>query len=279
MVVMASRNLMGTPAARNRSSAIRQRAWAVLLATAIFSPAVFALPDELQVHLDETNKPGQFSLDTVVSYALSKPAQPEGSGLRSSAHLLQISPELGYGITKNTQVSLQIFSSLDTHRQWRVDGARAGLTTLFFRPDDEDDDGLFFGTLLEAGRLPATLSVNRIDGEIKFLMGYRSGRWLFAFNPEIGFKIAGPGPSEPELSIKAKIAYRSSEGYRVGIEHFGELGPLGRLGPLNQQSQQTFAVIDFKSQHVDVGIGVGRGWNANSQRWLLKTTISFPLSN
>ena len=276
---MTSRNLMGTSVTHNKSSVIRLRSLALLLATAIFSPAVFALPDELQVHLDETNKPGQFSLDTVVNYALSKPAKSEGAGLRSSAHLLQISPELGYGITKNTQVSLQIFSSIDANRQLRVDGARAGLTTMFIRPDDEDDDGLFFGTLMEAGRLPATLSVNRIDGEIKFLMGYRSGRWLFAFNPEIGFKIAGSGPSEPELSIKAKIAYRSSEGYRFGIEHFGEFGQLGHLGPLNQQSQQTFAVIDFKSQHVDVGVGVGRGWNAYSQRWLVKTTISFPISN
>ena len=276
---MTSRNLMGIPVTHNKSSVIRLRSLALLLATVIFSPAVFALPDELQVHLDETNKPGQFSLDTVVNYALSKPAKSEGAGLRSSAHLLQISPELGYGITKNTQVSLQIFSSIDANRQLRVDGARAGLTTMFIRPDDEDDDGLFFGTLMEAGRLPATLSVNRIDGEIKFLMGYRSGRWVFAVNPEIGYKIAGSGPSEPELSIKAKIAYRSSEGYRVGIEHFGDLGQLGHSGPLNQQSQQTFAVIDFKSQHVDVGIGVGRGWNANSQRWLLKTTISFPISN
>ena len=46
--------------------------------------------------------------------------------------------------------------------------------------------------------------------------------------------------------MRLKIAYRIGPEYAVGIEQYSDLGNTHKIGPLNQQSQQTFATVDFK---------------------------------
>jgi len=256
---------------------VRAAAIFALLAFFFASPPAFALPDELEVHLAETTKPGQFAVDVISSYTASGPRKPSGEGLRPAFHLLQLSPDFSYGVTQNSQVDLQLFSSAGLGGEARVDGGRVEYLTVPIRPEDEDHDGLFLGGLFEVGHLPATLSKNNLDAEIKLLLGYRIGPWTFATNPEIGFKVSGNGSSQPELSVKLKAAYRVDQRYSIGIEHYGDLGPLRHVGPLNRQSQQTFAVVDFKAKEMDFNIGIGRGWNDFSERWVVKTFVSFPL--
>ena len=67
--------------------------------------------------------------------------------------------------------------------------------------------------------------------------------------------------------------------YSIGVEHYSELGQIRHIGPLNQQSQQTFAVVDFKRKGKDFNFGIGRGWNDFSERWVIKGIVSFPFGN
>lgn len=248
----------------------------VLFAATGAIPCALALPDELEVHTDEINRPGQFGFDAISNYTASGPRKPSTEGLRPAVHLLQVSPILSYGLTSSMQLGLQLFTSVTPHGDARVDGGRLEFLTLFVKPGEEDGDGPFMGSLIEFGKLPATLSPNRLDAEIKGILGYRSGRWMFATNPEIGFKVSGNGSSQPDLSIRAKAAYRVDQKYSVGVEHYGGLGQLRDIGPLNKQSQQTFAVIDFKARDTDFNVGIGHGWNDYSERWVLKAIVSFP---
>jgi hypothetical protein len=250
----------------------------LLLLSLLTAGPAFALPDELEVHLDETTPKGEFGFDMVSNYTFAGPRRlsDETEKLRSSVHLLQISPSLSYGIASNTQIGLQLFSSIGPGGETRVDGGRVELISVPIRPDDDDDDGFFLGGLLEVGHLPRTLSANRLDAEIKMIVGYRTGRWTFASNPEVGFKVAGDGSSLPEFSIKLKTAYRINQTTSIGLEHFGDLGELHHLGHLNQQSQQTFAVVDLKAGEMEFNLGLGRGWTDVSERWVLKTIVSFP---
>ena len=214
-------------------------------------------------------------MDVVSNYAASGPRNPSNEGLRPTFHLLQVSPALSYGSAEDMQLGLQLFSSVTPHGNARVDGGRLEFLILPIRPHDEGD-GLFAGTLIEFGKLPTTLSRNKLDAELKGILGYRSGNWMFAANPEIGFKVSGNGSSQPDLSIRAKAAYRVDPKYSVGVEHYGDLGQLRHIGALNRQSQQTFAVVDFNAKDMDFNIGLGRGWNDFSERWVLKTVVSFP---
>ena len=239
------------------------------------SHLAFALPDELYVQMDEITKPGEYSIDVLSSYVVAGPARPTSEALQPALHLLQVSPDFSYGIKKNTQIDLQLFSSIGLNGESRVDGVRAELLNIPIHPDIEGDEGLFLGELFEVGHLPSTYSNNNLDAEIKAVLGYRSGRLTFATNPEIGFKISGNGSSQPEFSVKLKVAYQIDEELSCGIEHYGDLGQINYPSP-NRQTQQTFAVVDIKHDDMTLNVGIGRGWNDYSDQWTLKTNLSFP---
>ena len=251
----------------------------VLVLFTFASPQTYALPDELEVYQDETTKQGQFAVDVISNYTASGLRRPATERLSSSFHLLQLNPDFSYGITNNSQIGLQLFSSISLGGNVRVDGSRVEFLTVPIRPDVEDGDGLFLGSLFEIGHLPPTLSTNHLDAEIFLILGYRVGRWTFATNPEIDFKVSGSGSSGTGLAAKFKAAYRTDYGYNIGLEHYGNLGQLHHIGPLNRQSQQTFAVVDFKAQEMAVNVGVGRGWNDYSDRWVIKAVVSFAFGN
>jgi len=235
----------------------------------------YALPDELEIHLDDTTEKGKFGLEVISNYAIAGPRVQSDEGLRPSRHLMQLSPDISYGLNKNTQVDLQLFSSVGLDGQTRMDGGRVEILTIPIRPPDNDDDGYWLGALFEVGHLPATLSTNHLDSEIKILFGVRNGRWTIGASPEFGFKVSGTGSgSQPDIEMKLKIAYRLDSGSSIGIEQYSDLGTTRKIGSLNQQSQQTFAVVDFKRKGWDFNIGVGRGWNDFSEKWVVKTIIA-----
>jgi hypothetical protein len=246
---------------------------------ATYGRPALALPDELEVRLDEINKPGQFSAEVITNYALSRPRRRSDEELKPTFHLLQVSPDFSWGLSKNMQLEVQLFSSLNPEGHGTLDGGRVELIAIPIRPDDEDDDGFFAGGLVEVGRLPRTISNNRLDGEVKFLLGYRSGKWLLATNPEIGFKVSGDGPSAPDLSTKIKLAYKAAPSYSIGLEYYGDLGELRHIGPLSQESQMLFAVVDFKHKGWTFNVGVGRGLNEFSEPWVLKAVFGLPFGD
>ena len=248
---------------------------AVIFSLCTFAPPAYAAPDELEIHLDEINKPGEFGFDGIFTYTPSGARIRPDPALRSTHHLFQFSPDFSYGLTRDVQLDVQLFSSIGLDGRGRLDGGRLELLTLPVRPEDDDDDGLFFGGLFEVGHLPRTLSNNRLDAEFKMFLGYRVGRWTIATNPEIGLKVSGDGSSAAELSTKFKLSYRLDV-YSVGLEQYSDLGRLSHVGSLRQQSQQTFAVVDFKGKGKDFQLGVGRGWNDFSERWVIKGILSFP---
>jgi hypothetical protein len=253
-----------------------------LRSTALFvffavSHLALARPDELEVLLSETNDPGEFRVDVISSYTVSGPNKSSSEGLCSTSHLLQSSPDISYGFTNNTQIDLQLFSSVGLNGEARMDGGRVGWLSIPIRPDNEDDEGLFLGGLFEVGRLPATLSNNYLDAEFKMILGYRAGRLTFATNLEISSKVSGSGSSQLDSSTKFKLAYQVNPAFSLGIEQYDDLGHISHIGPPNHQSQQTFAVVDFKVGSMDCNFGIGRGWNDFSERWVVKTVISLPI--
>ena len=247
------------------------------LALLFASTAAFALPDELEVYTGETTDAGHFAADALSNYTISGPRKPEPE-LRSSLHLLQFNADFSYGLTESSQVDLQVFSSTGPTRSTKLDGARLEYMTVPIRPA-EGADGLILGGLFEIGRLPRTISQNNLDGEVFLILGYQTGRWMFAANPEVDFKVSGNGPSQQGLGTKFKASYRTDQGYSVGVEHYGDVGQLRHIGPLSKQSQQTFAVVDLKAKGASVNLGVGRGWTDVAERWVLKAVVSFSFGN
>jgi hypothetical protein len=239
--------------------------------------SAYALPDELEIRLDDTTEEGTFGVEVTSNYTISGSPPQSNEGLRPSRHLLQLSPEISYGLTEKMQVGAQIFSSMGLNGGTRTDGGRFELLGVPIRPEDNDDDGYWLGGLFEIGHLPSTLSANRTDAEIKILFGLREGRWLIGASPELGSKVSSTSPaSQTELEMKLKIAYRLDAGASIGIEQYNDLGTTREIGRLNQRGQQTFCVLDFQRKNWNFNVGLGRGWNDYSDKWVVKAIIEFP---
>ena len=88
---------------------------------------------------------------------------------------------------------------------------------------------------------------------------------------DIGFGAAGEADFAPAL----RLARNLGEDRFVGLEYYADYGKIGDFLPLRQQSQQLFAVTDFKVEKLDVELGVGRGFTAGSDGWVTKAILGY----
>lgn len=66
----------------------------------------------------------------------------------------------------------------------------------------------------------------------------------------------------------------------IGLEYYADFGKIGNFLPLREQSQQLYAVTDFKVGKVDVELGLGYGFTPGSDGLTIKAIIgyAFPVS-
>jgi hypothetical protein len=61
----------------------------------------------------------------------------------------------------------------------------------------------------------------------------------------------------------------------VGLEHYSALGPVNNFAPSAQREQSLFLVFDGKLGGTEVNFGVGRGWGASPDKWVVKAILGF----
>jgi hypothetical protein len=223
-------------------------------------------------------EPNRLATGLHAVYAPSGPRVPD-DGVRPGYHVLQLSPTFTWGLTRNTDVELQLFASAGPRGEYRMGGAKVELAWIPVRPRDDDDDGYWLGGATEIGRMPRTASSNDLDAEVKAIVGMRRAGWTIAVNPGVQVKLAGAGGGRPELSLKAAVAYRITHAVSMGLEHHAQLGAPRHLGPLNEHAQHTFAVLDVQAKKWQLNFGLGHGLNDVSERWVLKAVIGLPFGS
>ncbi|MET3137029.1 hypothetical protein AAKU61_001381 [Undibacterium sp. GrIS 1.2] len=236
-------------------------------------PTANAAPEEIQVYMDEINNPHEFGLDLHNNYVISGNGTPDYSGAQPPRHVFRLTPEFSYGLTKNWELGAYILTSRDAHGGSNVDGEKLRMKYLV---DKDATSPFFYGANLEVGRVNQHIDQNPWNAELKGIFGYRKDRWTLAANANIDWKISGPAPSPTSLEIDSKIAYKTDQGFDIGVESYNEIGAVRHLGQLNQQSQTIYAVIDTSIKGWDLNLGIGRGLTTVSDRWLLKAIVSVP---
>ena len=61
----------------------------------------------------------------------------------------------------------------------------------------------------------------------------------------------------------------------IGLEYYSDFGKIGDFLPLQKQSQQLFAVTDFKLDKWDVELGAGYGFTTGSDRFVVKAILGY----
>ena len=236
------------------------------------SATASAAPEEIQVYLDDMTRPGYFGTDVHNNYVVSGSSTPDFPGAQPPNHVYRLTPEFYYGVTDTLELGLYVLTSVNAENTTHLDGEK--LRAKYIAPHDEAQ-GAFWGANLEIGKTNPRVSEDAWNAELKGIYGLRSGRWIFAVNPNFDWNLSGPVNNPVSLDIDTKLAYKTDAGYQVGFESYNELGPLRDLGHLNQLSQTLYGVIDTQLGKFDLNAGIGRGLTTASDRWVIKFIVGF----
>ena len=242
------------------------------LLTAASRPALAAdqVHDEIQVYNAEIAEVGQWTYEQHFNYAAVGQTQPEVPGGFSSNRSLQGTPEFAYGITDWWEAGFYLPFAVTGSGQLLSDGAK--IRSLFVVPD-ATKRSFFYGVNFELGYEMPRFASNPWGLEIRPIVGVRNAQWEFIVNPIVDVSF-GPG-GEADFAPALRLARNLGNDWYVGLEYYGDFGKIGDFLPWQQQSQQLFAVTDFKAGVVDVELGVGYGFTPGSDRVVAKAIIGY----
>ncbi|WP_454908544.1 hypothetical protein [Variovorax gossypii] len=241
----------------------------LLAGAASVAPPAMAAPEEIQVYLDDMSAPGQFGVDVHNNYVFSGASTPGYAGEQPPRHVYRLTPEFYYGVSDTLELGLYVLSSRAPNADPKVDGAKVRIK--YIAPHDKTQ-GMFWGANLEIGKTSLRVSPTAWNAELKGILGYRTGPWTLALNPNIDWSLSRHG-GPVTLDVDAKIAYALNDKTQIGVETYNELGPLSHLDPLRKNSKTLFVALDHEFDRFDVNVGIGKGLTSEADRWLLKFIV------
>jgi hypothetical protein len=237
------------------------------------APAL-AGPEEIQVYMDELNRPGQIGLDIHNNYVFSGVGGPAYPGEQPSAHRYRITPEFSLGLSDTLELGAYLpLATIDGRGVFRADGVKLRLKYIAPRPEGRN---WFWGANFEIGRVAHRLDENPYNAELKGILGMRSGKWEAALNANFDFKISGPAPAPASLEIATKLDYAVTPGFRLGVENYTGIGEIRRLGRFGDSEQSSYVTADTHIGKWDLNLGLGRGYGTNNDRWIAKVIVGVP---
>jgi hypothetical protein len=238
--------------------------------TASAALAVDQVHDEIQIYNADIAEVGQWTYQQHLNFAGVGQTVPEFPGGFTSNHSLQGTPEFAYGITNSREAGFYLPFAVTGTGEFLSDGAK--LRSLFVIPDAAKRS-FFYGVNFELGY--EMLQFYRRPGRWRFvpLSGFATRNGEFIVNPIVDVSFGPPG--EAVFAPAARLARNLGQDRFIGLEYYSDFGKIGNFLPLQQQSQQLYAVTDFKVNTVDVELGVGYGFTAGSDRLMFKAIIGY----
>jgi hypothetical protein len=241
-----------------------------LLGTTRTGLAADQVHDEIQVYNAEIADVGQWTLEQHLNYAAVGQTQPEFPGGFTSNRSLQGTPEFAYGLTDWWEGGFYLPFAVNDAGQFLSDGAK--LRTLFVTPNAAQRS-FFYGVNFELGYELPRFSPTPWGLEIRPIIGVRNSDWEFIVNPIVDVRLSSNG--QADFAPAVRLARNLGNDRYIGLEYYADFGKIGDFPPLQQQSQQLFAVTDFKVSKIDVELGAGYGFTPGSDRFVLKAILGY----
>jgi hypothetical protein len=245
---------------------------AALLGVFAWPVAARAQTDEIQVYTAEIADPGEFTLEIHDNYTPDGLKTPDFPGAFAPNHTLNGVPEWAYGAKPWLELGmyLPVYSAIPGGHYY-VESMK--LRTLFVVPHAEKRN-FFYGMNFEFSRNAARWEPTRYSGEIRPIIGWRFGPVDAVVNPilDTGFQKL----KNLDFAPCVRLAYNFSPKWAVAIEQYADLGQVRKFLPGNQQSQSTFAVVDYTGK-TSVEFGIGHGENDATSSVVIKLMLSWSL--
>ncbi len=234
-------------------------------------PPAFAAPDEIQVYADDINAPGEMELEIHTNYVTRGRKDSDYPGERPPYGVLRLTPELSWGLAENWDMGLYLPLAYSNAGSFALDGAKLRLKYL------RNDDGLFYGANLEVGYSPRRVAENYWNSELRGIVGIKSGPWLVAVNPVLGWDMSGKGGNTtPDFDMAFKVTREVAHNWALGIEHYAELGKADHLHAWRESGQSTYAVVEYEGRGWELNLGIGHGWTESADKTTLKAIFTIP---
>jgi len=261
-------------------SATRVAALVCGLALGLASPCVrAALPDEIQVYVDDLNDPGKYGLQLHLNSTPSGRTAPDYQGESVAAHATRFTFEPSYGLTPNLEAGAYLPFVLEPGGSLRAAGFKIRLKWVPLRPAKEGS-GFFAGANGELGQVQTRYESNRRSFELRPILGWRNADWLLATNPTLTFVLRGPDTSSPPgFEPSYKVSRTVARGIATGLEYYTDVGPISDIEPASEQKRVLYWAIDIDRKPWNINFGIGRGMTTVADRWTVKMIIDIPLGN
>jgi hypothetical protein len=233
------------------------------------APPCKSAPEEIQVYEDDLSTPGQFGVDVHNNFVASGSSAPSYAGEQPPNHVYRLTPEFYYGFSETVELGLYLLSTRSSDGDSHFDGTKVRIK--YIAPHD-GSRGLFWGANLEIGKTTRRVSETPWNGELKGILGFRTGPWTLIVNPNLDWSLSAHG-GPAAFAIDVKVAHAVSDKTEAGIEMYNELGPASGLQPLDQNSKTLYAVLDHDFGNFDLNAGLGRGLTPDSDRWTIKFIV------
>jgi hypothetical protein len=233
----------------------------------MMSGTAHAQTDEIQVYTGGLETPGKFNLTVHVNYTPSGRTTasipggivPEGSTNGTF--------EWAYGVSNWFEAGAYLpVLTLTRNGKMLLDGAK--LRALFAVPH-ADSRRFFYGVNFELSRNSRAWDRSRYGGEIRPIIGARSGRWDFIANPILDTSFDGISHLDFEPAVR--VAYNGGGSWAEAVEYYGDFGHVGHFA---EADRTVFAVADRAGKSLDVEAGIGFGLISASDKVVLKTILS-----
>jgi hypothetical protein len=235
------------------------------------SPAAAQSAYEIQVYGSDTVEKNATMVEL---HTNTYPAGPDEPGaVQPDAHAWHETVEVTHGFTPWFEVGSYLFTSARSGEGWDFAG-----THLRPRVMAPKSWGWPVGASLsmEAGYLRPRFAETRWDMEIRPIVDWRRGSFYIALNPALERSLSGYGQESRsfEFAPNAKAAWDLTKLVTLGLEYYGNLGPVENPAGPHEQLHQLFPVVDLNfSEEWEFNAGAGFGLNQATDKLTLKMII------
>lgn len=246
----------------------------ILLCGAAASAAA-ALPDEIQVYIDDVRAPGERGVELHVNTTPKGVRESEYPGAVRNHQGLRFTPEFSYGTGGDTDIGLYVPTVRDEFGDLYLPGLKLRAKWIPIH-GDEKTGGWYLGVNGEISNVSKKFSASRVTTEVRTIAGYRSETWLIGVNPILTWSLSpGQRESNPELEMAWKLSLSVAQGIALGLEYYAGMGKLRNYLPRDQQDRALYLTADVNRAPWIFNFGIGRGLTDATDPWTIKAIFSF----
>ncbi len=226
---------------------------------------------EIQVYPSETVAPGDTMVELHSNFT-GQGTKESIDGVLPTDHVQHETLEITQGFTPWFETGFYVFTSVGYNQGWQWVGDHIRPR---FRAPEEWEWPVGVSLSLEGGYQQRRFSPDTWTFELRPIVDKQIGRWYFALNPALEKSLKGVGSNQGwDFSPSGKFSYAISKKVALGLEYYGDVGPLGDfLGPSQQQHLIMPAIdIDF-GKDWEFNFGVGVAMNKNTDSLVVKMII------